>query len=185
MIVCNSKYHTKLPFEEYLALPHYSFSGFKNNGAPIAQTQKMSMGTAVHNYLLEPEKFPHTDPYAKALAIEIKKTLGPLLQYMIPEMAVTADLLHEGFMMPYKGRIDLAIPGRLVVDLKVTGEDIKKVIPWFGYEDQISGYALTIHAKKAFIVSINTKSQKVSVVNIPISHNFWNKKILQYGMPIQ
>lgn len=180
MTVSNVRYYEGLPFDQYLALPQYSYSGLKGGG-PFTATAKMSLGTEVHNYLLEPHKFPHTNPNAKKLALKLKEMVGPLLPFMKPELTVTAEFEHEGFVMPYKGRIDLALPGKLVVDLKVTGEDLKKVMDHFGYPLQLTGYAKAIGAPRAFIASVNTKTEKPDVAAITFNEDYWHKKILQYG----
>ena len=174
-----------IPFEDYLKMPGYSYSYLKGSkNLPDSPTENMLLGTAVHNYLLEPHKFDHTSANAKAIAMALKPMIAPVLPHAKSELSVTGLMLYEGFSMPYKGRVDIAIPGKLVIDIKVTTIDIRKAIDFFGYHHQVSGYAYAIGATKAFIVAINSRTKKTQVVAIHITPDFWQKKIIQNGFPV-
>lgn len=184
MTIHNIKYYENLPFSEYLKLPGYSYSTLKNNGVPFgAPTAKMTTGTAVHNYLLEPHLFDHSNTKAKKLALALKPVIGPMLKHLEAELSFTADMEHEGFVMPYRGRADLAMRGRLVIDLKYTEMDVRKAIDFFGYQHPITGYMSGCLARSGFVVSINPKTEATQVVSINPTHDFWNEMILKFGWP--
>ncbi len=171
-------------FDEYLLIPGYSYSGIKNEGKVFTvASAKMQLGTKVHQYLLEPEHYDHSDvEIVKPLAMALKKAIGPLIEFLEPEAAYTADFCHLGFTMPWKGRIDLCIPGRIVVDIKITDMPIRKGIEYFGYDKQLSGYATGITAKAALILSAPPKNPtNVTITNIPICTKWWEYQVLKKG----
>jgi hypothetical protein len=171
-----------IPFNEYLALPGYSYSGIKNQGAKFEPTAKMQLGTDVHNYLLTPEHYDHKNAaIVKPIALALKQAIGPLFKYLQAEVAITADMVSQGFTMAYKGRIDLIAPGRLVVDVKVTELDIAKAIQFFGYDKQLSGYAIPTKCPAALIVAVNPKTFKTQIANIPIDSQWWEYQVIQNG----
>jgi len=195
MTVHNIALLPAVPFEEYLRMPGWSYSGIK--GSKIEPTPKMGLGTAVHNYLLTPSEFNHDHNLVPALAFELKKIIGPLLPFCWPELAVTAEFIHEDMIMHYKGRIDLPIifkgeignPLNLVLDIKVTEMDTRQGIDFFGYHHQVNGYALAIGAKRMAIVSVNPKKIKrreiaTQVIPIQKETRFWEQAVLRYGKPI-
>jgi hypothetical protein len=55
MQVTNVRALRDLPFEDYLAMPGQSFSGFKTT--KIVPTEKMNIGTLVHSALLTPKEY--------------------------------------------------------------------------------------------------------------------------------
>ena len=185
MLVNNLQMRT-CPFDEYLQLPGWSYSGIRNAESVIVATEKMRLGTQVHDYLLTPgnisaEQHPLIRPLAKALAYK----LGPLLRYLRPECAVTANFIHAGFNMQYKGRIDLCIPKRIVVDIKISElKDIFSGMSFFGYDRQLNGYAAAIEAKTILLLSINPKTFTTQLINIPINHNWWEQEIKKRGTVI-
>ncbi|TAN17211.1 MAG: hypothetical protein EPN37_07090 [Chitinophagaceae bacterium] len=194
MMVRNVQLLKGVPFDDYLKLPGWSYSGIK--GTKIEPTPKMGIGTAVHNYLLTPNEFNHDNSLVPALAIELKKILGPLLPFCTPELAVICDLIHEDMIMPYKGRIDLAVvfekignPLNLVIDIKITELDTRKGIDFFGYDKQLNGYSLAIGAARRVIVSVNPNKlakRQVATQVIPIARDirFWEQAVLKLGKPI-
>ena len=171
------------PFKEYLQLPGWSYSGIRNEGCLTVSSEKMRLGTQVHDYLLTPgnisaEQHPLIRPLAKVLAAK----LGLLLAYLRPECAVTANFIHAGFNMQYKGRIDLCIPKRLVVDIKVSElSSTKAAIHYFGYDRQLNGYAAAIEAKTILLLSIHPKTFETQLINIPINHSWWEEEIKKRG----
>lgn len=195
MTVHNVTLLPDVPFDDYLKMPGWSYSGIK--GAKIEPTPKMGLGTACHNYLLTPSEYNHDHNLVPALAFELKKMLGPLLPFCWPELAVTAEFVHDGMVMPYKGRIDLPVvldgqvsnPLNLVIDIKVTEMDTRKGIDFFGYHHQVNGYALAIGASRMVIVSVNPKKLKkreIATQVIPIQREtrFWEQAVLKLGKPI-
>lgn len=196
MMVRNIQLMPNVPFDDYLKLPGWSYSGIK--GAKIEPTPKMGLGTAVHNYLLTPNEFNHDNSLVPSLAIELKKILGPLLPFCTPELAVICELIHEDMVMLYKGRIDLAVvfeneignPLNLVIDIKITELDTRKGIDHFGYDKQLNGYSLAIGAARRVIVSVNPKKlakHQIATQVIPIARDvkFWEQAVLKLGKPIK
>ena len=172
------------PFDEYLSLPGISFSGIKSEGEFMSPTKKMVLGTKVHNYLLEPEKYDHEDiEIIKPLAMAIKNRIGPLFRYLTPEMAVLADFVHEGMRMKFKGRGDLVYPGKILIDVKVSEMPLAKAMQFFNYPSQTSGYALGFGCPVALIAQVNPKTKQTTLYNVPIITEWWEKQILRYGEP--
>lgn len=173
------------PFEEYLTLPGKSYSDIKNDGKPFTgPTRKMSLGTKVHQYLLTPEEYNHEDKaIVKPLAIALKNKLGVLIQFLQAEQAIQADFVHEGLVLKYRGRIDLGIRGRLIVDIKVSEMPLQKAIDYFGYNYQLSGYALGYEARAALIIAIHPVTKAISMANIPVSAGWWEMQVVKYGSP--
>lgn len=184
MIVYNSTLK-QCTFEEYLQIPAHSHSGLKNDGAVIQSTPKMQLGTDVHNYLLTPELYKHTNSkLVRPIAMAIKAALGPLYKKMLPEQVVTADFEHERFVLAYKGRIDLFIPRHLVIDIKVTEANVAQTTQYFGYHNQLSGYAIATNVPRALIISINPKSLQTKTNTIPIHTKWWEQQIIKNGRPL-
>src|SRR5438128_7523600 len=140
MEVKNVQIHRGLTFEQYLALPGYSHSGLKNKGQVIKPTAKMNFGTEVHNCCNDGSG----DAQIRKIAATLKKAIGAELFDMLEcEVAVTAEFHHEGFVMLYKGRLDLTLVGKLVVDIKIIGgKSIYDTIEMFGYNNQVTAYAV-------------------------------------------
>ena len=74
MRVANTQYYRGQAFADYLAMPGVSFSSLKD--VPVPQSAGTSLGTRVHNYTLEPEKFDWTD------AAVVRKIADALRKYM-------------------------------------------------------------------------------------------------------
>lgn len=190
MKVLNSKLQANVPFEKYLSLPGWSHSLIKSDGKEWkAPTQKMLLGTSVHEYLLEPDKYNRDNiDIVRPIAIAIKNKLGMvLLKHLQPEIMVTADFIHNGFGMAYKGRLDLCIPGRLVIDIKVSDVPLKIGIARFGYDDQQNGYIASVGAKIGLILRIAPsscgpgKTPVIEIYNVPINTQWWEWQIVHRG----
>lgn len=186
MIIKNRKLIPNIPFEEYLALPGWSHSAIKGLGkAPIKVTQKMQLGTHVHNYLLTPETYQFDDiKIVRPIAIKLKSLLGPLFEQLQKEMVVTADFCYNGFILKYKGRIDLGIYGLTVIDLKISEMPLHKSVAYFEYDNQLNGYAAAFDAKTAFIIGAHPiKNEIPTVHSTKLNHDWWNYHISQKGEP--
>lgn len=183
----NTHYHQNMKFEEYLTLPGYSYSGLKAKSSPFPDqpTAKMWLGTKVHNYLLEPEKYNHEDrEIVKPMALAVRNVLGPeLLGLMEKELVVTCDMECGGFTMPYKGRLDMCRVGRIVIDLKVSTMPLHRSIPFFGYDKQLSGYAIATGSRVALIVKVDPRNCKPETKIISIQSEWWERQVLKYGQP--
>ena len=159
LTVADRTFHRGISFADYLAIPGYSYSKIKadTSKVPDQPTAKMSLGTKVHNYILEPSKYDHEDrELIKPMAVSVMGAIGNLAPYLESELAVTCNMMHttEGFVLPYKGRIDLCRVGGIVVDLKVSKMPLLKSIPFFGYDRQLSGYALAAGCNIAVIIRV-------------------------------
>jgi hypothetical protein len=192
MEVKNVQLHRNIPFDQYLVMPGLSFSTIKMDGKDWKPpSPKMQLGTFVHAYINEPDKYNYDNiDVVRPAAIALKKELGALINYMEPEIVVTADFLHQGFILKYKGRIDNGIFKRIVVDFKVSSMPLQKSVPYFDYENQLSGYALGFLAKVAVIIRVDPESCKgnrtpiTQIYNVPIKDDWWNYQILQKGVPL-
>jgi len=172
-----------VPFDEYLTLPGLSFSGTKS-GAPVNVTERMMLGTRVHTYLLEPSKYDGQHyKIVRAIAMEVNKSLGALIKSGKRELTVLCTMVHRGFYLYYKGRVDL-FAGGMIIDLKVSELEIVAAINHFGYNHQLNGYAAALSAKASVLFSINPKTLKVQTAPIPNSVTYWERVVLQYGKPI-
>ena len=194
MQVKDLKYYSDLDFDEYLQISGYSFSGLKmlEEGQRITPSEGMLLGTRVHNYLLEPHKYDGADSFkVYTIATELKKWLGDAWKYLEPELAFTARFEHNGMYLDYKGRTDLIYKGKIIIDLKVLSARVKVCVDRFGYDKQLSGYALATGCPTATILAYNKalKPNKINQkyvehFNVAISHDWWNYMIVKYGKPI-
>ncbi len=182
MTASNLTIHDPMDFSDYLQMPGYSYSGIKHEGREFVPTQKMITGTSVHQYLLEPHKFTGNIKIVKPIAAATIKTLGPLYKHLQYEMSISCILEHAGLKMPFKGRIDAMIPGRIVIDFKI-GKNIQASKAFFGYDDQASGYAISTGAPVAFLIACNPEEKHpvAQVIPVNINHEFWNTQILLKG----
>lgn len=181
--VLNTKWYRGLTFGDYQKLPGVSHSDIRIKMGllkPDQQpTEKMSFGVKVHNYLLEPEKYEHESIEVKKAAIAVKEELGVLYQWLEKEVAITADFEHVGLTMPYRGRIDLAIKGRIIVDAKIiNGKDVRDTMDWLGYNNAQTGYCLASGAKIAIIVAYSTKTRQTQVVKVEQNPVWWEEQII-------
>jgi len=182
MQVSNVKTWSDLDFEEYQKIKGLSYSGIK--GGNFISTPKMQLGTSVHNYLLEPAKYNHSNrDIVEPLVIALKAEIGPLLTHMDKELSITADFSHDGLTMGYKGRMDMVIMGKLVVDLKVSEHPLEKTIPYFGYDNQVNGYMAASGSEVGIIIRINPVNKKIEKKAIKKNISFWTLQIAKYGIP--
>lgn len=182
--VKNRKIIENLSFEEYLSLGGYSYSGLKNEGKEFVTTEKMKLGTQIHNFLLEPQKYQASSNHniVRAAGSTILSTFGALWYAMKFEVSVTADFVYSGELsLPYRGRIDILVPNAMIIDLKVSEVELSKSIPLFGYDNQLSGYGIATNIKDLFIVRINPKTLKTELKRIEIKTEFWENTIVMNG----
>lgn len=160
-----------MPFEDYLRIPAYSYSGLKGN-PPLSPTPGMMLGTRVDNYMFEPQLYDGGDyKIVQSCAAILKGILGGARPKV--QLAVTCNMEFEGSVIPTKGRIDMALPN-LIVDLKISKmPSLAQSINHFGYHHQVSGYAIMAGFTRAMIISINPVTFKASLMNIPLEDSFW------------
>lgn len=178
MKVSKVEYYHDLEFDKYLQVPGVSFSSLKEK--KIIPTAAMNLGSLVHNYLLEPEKYKYNNHDAvQPIAAEIRKLVNPEL--FDREVSVTANFEHAGFVLPYKGRIDLLAPKRLVIDLKILSGPLQNAIEYFNYDKQVSGYCYAVGADRGIIIAYNKISKKVELKAIAPCAKFWEQVIITKG----
>lgn len=181
-----------VPFESYIKWTGwYSHSWLKKEAGGIAEgvreTNNIRVGATVDAILTEPDKvdmrsLEYTE--AKRIADLISKEFS--LKGFDKQLSFSAELEHEGFVLPVKGRLDYAIQGSTVADLKVTWQPSKRLtslIDFMGYDNQLWLYAKAIEANKAYIIFHCVKEKKTVIhnVNIPEKKDFWEEKIFKFG----
>ncbi len=170
-----------LPFEDYLKIPAYSHSGLKG-GAPFSATPTMQLGTRVDNFLFEPNEYDGGDyKIVKACADAVKGVIGkgrPRTQ-----VVVTCNFIHNGKVMPFKGRLDMLMPN-LVIDMKVSKMNIVDSVKHFRYDFQLTGYSLGAGCTRALIISVNPVTFKTQMLNVPMAYDFWEHHIATKGVNI-
>lgn len=182
MIVRNVRYYYDLPFEEYLTLPGVSYSSIKGfNGEPSAG---MRLGTRVHQYINEPGKYDWEDSdKVRIISLMLRKVLGSAISLFKKEVSFTADFIHNGMILHYKGRADMIRIGKLIVDLKVLSGGLTPAIQRFGYDRQQSGYCLATGTPLAILVSYN-KTKKITETRlINPDAEFWEYQTVRLGAP--
>jgi hypothetical protein len=161
----------------------YSYSGI-TKGAGFTPSAKMRLGTAVHEYLLEPENYNHDNrEIVIPLANAVREEIGVLLPYLDTEVSVSADFEYGGLIMPYKGRVDMLRAGKIVFDLKVSEVPLRNSIPYFGYDRQVNGYMAATMCELGMIIRIDPKSARVEKKMIPKDHSWWEDQISRFGVP--
>lgn len=182
MVIENMRQH-ELSWDEYKVLPGHSYSNIK--GGTVTPTDKMLLGTAVHDYLLLGQYTgTHPLPLVRAIASKLALKLGVLLPYLQAEVAITADFVHAGLKMPYKGRLDLTVMSQLVIDIKVTQvKNIPGVLKYFGWNHQVSGYSLGSGAKAALLLTVHPGTLETNLFTIPITTDWWEHQIKRFGQP--
>lgn len=186
MEVKNRRTWDDIPFADYLKMPGFSFSWLKNNGEFFAPTNKMNLGSQVDNYLNEPERFDGDLDIIKPMAQVIKQRVGDLYYKFDKQQTITADFIHDGMVLNYKGRPDWGYSPYIVIDIKMA-ENIRKTMYYFRYPDQLTGYARAKDCKAAMILSCSPKTRNnifhPELINVPLNDNWWHQQILKYGKP--
>lgn len=184
MTVQNIIYYRGLDFEDYLKMPGTSFSSIKDFQGP--PSTGMQLGTRVHNYLNEPEKFDWVDAETViVIATELKRYLGDAYTVLEKEVAFTADFIHNGMALKFRGRADMLRIGRIVVDLKILAGGLDASIARFGYDKQISGYCYGGDAPVGLILAFNKAKKIVETKLIKPNDSFWNYQIVRLGQPLK
>lgn len=192
--VTNRRRYVGMSFDDYLALPGYSFSYLNRErfgeSLGIIETAAMRRGTMVDAILTQPDQAdPNAEGYteARAIAYYLKRQYGQILSALVPQVSYTADFVfetnHGTYTLPVRGRLDFEIPGNLVLDLKVTGaKNVDSTIKHMGYADQLTGYCLMSGANSAYIMAYVVPSRSVEVRTVAQTQDFWKRKILKFGM---
>lgn len=186
--------YDNLDFEEYLRLPSYSHSFLKaekNGSMPeFKVTDKVILGKMVDAILSDvgPIEMLHPlYPIARAVALKIKSSFGNFIDRFEKQVSYTADLIHNGYVMPSKVRLDFLLPGHASIELKVTHErDIRALIVHMGYKNQTWHQCRMAGVDKQFILIYSMLLKKAELINVGTlepSNEFWENKILKFGRP--
>lgn len=184
--VKNLQYHENLGFDDYLKLPGFSYSGLKarESKKEVVETDKMRFGTEVHKYLLTPKELTRNDPKVRGVVLRLKQSIPvTIFKSAKPELSVTADFEYEDFVLPWKGRIDLPVIPKLIIDLKVTEMTAAKAMEFFRYDRQISGYCIATRTKLGFIAAVHPETGITDIEKVPIDEWWWIQMIKKYGSP--
>lgn len=182
MIVRNVKYYRGLQFDQYLEMPGVSFSSLKQ--IPVPQSAGVSLGTRVHQYVLEAEQYDWSDAkIVRRISEALHKYMGAAMHVLESEVAFTADFVHNGLTMQYKGRADKLKAGRMVVDFKILSGSLSSACERFGYDDQLSGYCLATGSPYGLIVAYNKARCTVETKIIQPNESFWEYQTARYGLP--
>lgn len=183
MIVRNLQYYDDMDFEDYLKLPGVSYSSLSGFSGP--PSDGMRLGSRVHQYLNEPNEYDWNDAATViAIASELKKYIGHAYLHLEKEVAFTADFIHNGMMMAYRGRADMMKAGRIVVDIKILSGSLEAAIERFGYAKQLSGYCIATGAPLALIVAFNRHRNRIEAKSLKPNATFWEYQIVKNGKPI-
>lgn len=182
--VTNARSFRRMEWDEYVAMPGYSYSKLRNPDGFGPPTAKMRLGTLVDRFLFTPVLYQGEQrEIVEPMARELVRLLGNALPLGDSQLSLSADFTHEGLTMPYKGRPDFKITD-LIVDLKVSQLNIVKAISFFRYDWQLSGYAKAAGCTRAMIVSIHPVTRKISMLQVPLVYDFWEHSIKKYGTPV-
>lgn len=187
MTITNRHLHPNLPWADYQRLPGHSFSSLKaEKMPPIVTTDKMRLGTRVHNYLLDPDKYDWKQPeLVKPIAKKLASIPGIMtaLKHSNCEVPATATFEYEGFQLLWRGVADIQISNLLIIDFKITEMSLSAAIRFFGYDRQQSGYCAGYGCKSALIISIHPRTHVVDMAYIQPAFAWWEEKCLTHGSP--
>lgn len=185
MIQVSNKYiYNDLEFGDYLNIDGYSYSGLKNEGKVFVPTQKMRLGTQIHNFLLEPTKYKPetTHELVKSVSGKVLEMFGSYWDLLQCEVSTIATFeMSNGLSIPYKGRLDIYLPNVAVIDLKVSELPLSQSIPHFGYNHQLSGYGISTGIETLFIIRVHPKTKQIEIKKIPLIQDFWIDAIITKG----
>lgn len=185
MQINNVQYHPDIPWEDYLKLPGYSFSGLKNQGVDILPSEGIAIGKLVHTYLLKPKEYNYErHEIVIPIARELVKYYNSIIRFAEVEVGVTSNFCVDGLCMPHKGLADMAIRKHLIVDYKILAGDLQYYLKTFLYAEQLRGYMLPFEAPIGLIIAYNKRTKKVQREVIGQDPRWWIYKIKQYGKPI-
>lgn len=189
----NIQQHSPDNFGAYLKMNGYSHSFLKQHkGGETPHfeiTDNVTIGKIVDVIItgeVTPEIYSHKMfPYCQNLANEIKSKFGPILKAAKYQVAYTADMTFGGFTMPTKGILDILIPGHCVIDLKITkSKDIRTLIKFMGYENQVWHYSKLAQVKNAYLMVYSIPNKRCDLIQVDVSsdiNEFWFNAIADFG----
>lgn len=181
-----------MPWQEYAALPGYSFSYLKREvggqSPYFTMTDKMRLGSLVDAILMQPDEINMKDPLfsdAKLIAGEILAIWGKQIAGFKCQMSYSGAVNYAGVSMQTKGRSDWELPGHAIVDLKITeATDVRSLIMFMGYDNQQNNYCALAGVPVAYILAYNPKLRRcLPLVSLPYNpdNQFWKDKVLKFG----
>lgn len=188
----NIKRFDNLEFDSYLKLEGYSHSFLKaeiNGTTPeFKGSFKVEIGKMVDAILSDPGKVNMLSehyPIAKSIAFEIRKVFGNHIEKFQKQISFTGEMLYQGHVMPTTGRLDFLLPNHAVIDLKVTHEkDVRALIKFMGYENQLWNYANLAEVKRKYIMIHSVPLTKTFMIDMGVvspRNEFWETKVLKFG----
>jgi hypothetical protein len=188
----NIQRHDDIDFKDYLKIGGYSHSWLKHqkNGIcpPMYVTDNMKVGSLVDNILTEPKKADMSSPFypgCKDIAFRIKENFGDMIKAFQKQISYTADIQHKEWVMKTTGRLDFLLPKHCVVDLKCTqSKDVKALIAFMGYENQVWHYCKMAGVEKAYLMVYSIPNKKTEIFYLDCSSNFnqfWANKVMDFG----
>jgi hypothetical protein len=188
----NIKRFDDLDFMEYLRLPGFSHSFLKSErsgvAADILMTENIRIGKLVDGILTDPASVDMGDPLysvAREVVYFIEKQFGKLIKHFEPQVSYSAEINFKGFTMLTKGRLDWLLKDIAVTDLKITrSKNIRSVIDFMGYKNQVYHYARLARVPKAYLMVHSIPLKKTELIKIDCSGNeneFWAEKIIHFG----
>lgn len=187
--------YDNLDFDNYLKLKGYSHSWLKNqrNGVtPVFNmTDNIRLGSLVDSILTEPAKanINHSlyNP-AKNIAYSLQTNFRSLIDNFKKQISYTAVMEYKGFEILTTGRIDYLLEAHAVIDLKITkSKDVKALIEFMGYRNQLWHYARLSNVRKAYLMIYSIPLKKTFIIPVDISGRciFWEESILNFGKVIE
>lgn len=187
-----------LDFGDYLKLPQLSQSVIKSNklGSEFVLTEKIRVGKIVDELLTSSELLPidpniyNDDLFEKGakIASEIKKVLGDVFAICEKQVSYTAIAQLGRIKLPVKARLDLLLPNKMVIDLKVTtATDTTALINHMGYHNQLWHYCKCAELNKAMLIICKVKPtfeySTIEIKHVVISdrNEFWESAIIENG----
>jgi len=189
--VSNVKRQDNVPFEQYLIQEGYSHSFLKYQRYGILEpkevTSNMRIGSLVDGIITEPDKVSYKDPlysFAKNIVSDLKAKYGDMIKLFDKQVSYSATFKLGEFVLLVKGRLDFLLDKEAVIDLKITfSKDVVGLIDYFGYKNQVWGYAKMAGVPKSYIMiySVPLRKSFIYEVNIGQDNYFWEEQILNFG----
>lgn len=177
-----------ISFEEYLAMPGYSNSFFKNMRPEVSASDGVRLGKMVDAIIFEDDWHKYSDDPLFEVALlfskEIKASVD--LSRANKQVSLFAKFRYGEKELPVKGRADIII-GDLIVDLKVLNVSAKNLlgsINYFEYDTALNGYCMMANKPHWAILAYCRKDRKVVRYyreNASFNDVRWKIRIMSYG----
>jgi hypothetical protein len=181
-----------LGFIDYLQLPGFSHSFLKSERsgvvADLLLTENIRIGKLVDGILTDPGSVNMADPLynvSREIVYFIEQKFGKLIKHFQSQISYTALASFQDFTMFTKGRLDWLLRDQAVIDLKITASrDIRNVIEFMGYKNQVYHYAKLAGVPVAYLMVHSMPLKKTELLKVDCSGNenqFWQEKIIHFG----